>query len=129
MSKNTCRILCGDREIYSSDRRGIAPLIELIESGKEVKGCTAYDKIVGKAAALLYALMGINKVHAEVISVTAIELFRKYRIDFSYITLTERIINRNGDDVCPMEKTVEDIFEPQEAFKSLKAKIKEMQTR
>lgn len=129
MSEPTCLILRGDKEIYASERRGIAPLIELIESGQEVKGCTAYDKIVGKAAALLYAVLGVAEVRADVLSKKAAGIFQKYRIAFCYKTLAKSIINRAGDGVCPMEQTVENIDDPQKAFPALKAKMKQLQAK
>lgn len=129
MNEMNCIIRRGEEEVFASNRRGIAPLISLIESGQDVKGCTAYDKIVGKAAALLYCLMGISEVHAGVLSVKAADVFREYRIAFSWQTLSESIVNRTGDGVCPMERTVENIGDPQEAFLALKAKLKELQSR
>ena len=50
----TCVLSDGNRLIKSRER-GVKPLIGFIESGKSFKGFTAADKVVGKAAALLYA--------------------------------------------------------------------------
>lgn len=119
----TCRIEKDGKQVYSSTKRGIAPLLFLIDNGIPVQGGIAYDKIVGKAAALLYALMSIKEVHAGVLSAKAVEVFTAHKIVFTYETLAEQIINRKGDGVCPMEKTVENIIDPQAAFTALKAKL------
>ena len=40
--------LVKDVEVFSTDRKGIAPLLELAEQGKNLSGFSAADKIVGK---------------------------------------------------------------------------------
>jgi len=126
MNDITCRILLGGKEVFLSDERGIAPLIKIVQGGFDVKGGTAYDKIVGKAAALLYVLMEIGCVNAEVISSSAIEVFKAHAIKFTYKALAEKIINRRGDGVCPMEATVENIQDPYSAYVALKEKLTEI---
>ncbi len=115
-------VITGNGETVVSCGRGIAPLIELIESGKNFKGCFAADKIVGKAAALLYAHMGVAEVYAEVLSVAAEKVLLAYGINVSYSVLTDKIINRKGDGICPMEIAVADVNFPEEAFAVLREK-------
>ena len=112
--------------IFTSREKGIKPLIEVIESNINTKGSFAEDKIVGKAAALLYEYMNVEAVHADVMSKDGLDILKAHKIKASYNILTDKIINRKGDDICPMEKTVADIFEPQKAFDALKLKIKQM---
>ena len=128
MSEITCRIMRGDEEIFQSDGRGIAPLIALIESGMDIKDCVAYDKIVGRAAALLYVLTEVKCVHAEVMSAGAAEVLRSHAIAFDFETLTDKIVNRRGDGICPMEQTVEDIFDAKTAFVALKSKLEALRS-
>ena len=40
--------------------------------------------------------------------------------------LTEKIIDRKGTDICPMEKTVADIDDTEEGHKALKAGLEEL---
>ena len=112
--------------IFTSREKGIKPLIEVIESNINTKGSFAEDKIVGKAAALLYAYMNVEAVHADVMSKDGLDILKAHKIKASYNILTDKIINRKGDDICPMEKTVADIFESEKAFDALKLKIKQM---
>lgn len=126
MNDYTCRIIRGEEEIYRSTERGIAPLIAIVDGGIDVAGAVAYDKIVGKAAALLYVLTGVGAVHAGVLGKAAARLFDENGIAYTYETLTENIINRKGDGVCPMEETVRDVDSPAAAYTVLKQKLRDM---
>lgn len=117
----TC-VLCKGEEKLSSTQSGIKPLLELLKSETDLKGFSAADKIIGRAAAFLYVLMGVSSVYGKVITSGAIEILRKNSIEVYYETCTEKIINRKGDDICPMEKAVADIDEPLEAYKRLALK-------
>lgn len=121
----TCVLSDGSRLIKSRER-GVKPLIGFIESGKSFKGFTAADKVVGKAAALLYALMGVSSLYASVISEGALTVCKSFGISVEYGTLTQNIINRRGDGFCPMEQAVADIFDPQTAFNAVKEKLKNL---
>lgn len=121
----TCVLSDGNRLIKSRER-GVKPLIGFIESGKSFKGFTAADKVVGKAAALLYALMGVSSLYASVISEGALTVCKSFGISVEYGTLTQNIINRRGDGFCPMEQAVADIFDPQTAFNAVKEKLKNL---
>ena len=63
----TC-VICGGDKVYTSHERGVKPLLELLEQGAELKGFSAADRVVGKAAAFLYVLLGVSAVYAGVIS-------------------------------------------------------------
>ena len=119
------RFVCGEKE-FVSNKRGIAPLLEYIENGENLKGFSVADKIVGKAAALLYVYLGVKCVYAQVLSQGAEEAFIKYGIPFEYSTKTDKIINRCGDGLCPMEQTVLNINDPSEAVIVLKNKLQSM---
>ena len=95
--------------------RGIKPLINLIDSGKSFKGYSVADKVVGKAAALLYCKIGISEIYAGVISRIAGKVLEQAGISVVYGELTDRIINRNGTGFCPMESAVVDIDDTDEA--------------
>ena len=121
----TCVLSDGNRLIKSRER-GVKPLIGFIESGKSFKGFTAADKVVGKAAALLYALMGVSSLYAAVISEGALTVCKSFGISVEYGALAQNIINRRGDGFCPMEQAVADISDPQTAFNAVKEKLKNL---
>lgn len=118
----TC-VLSNGEDTVTSREKGVRPLIEFIDSGKDFAGYSAADKIVGKAAALLYAYMKVGELYAEVASRAAVDACGKFGITLSYGTLTESIINRRGDGICPMEETVANISEPSDAYKAIKTKL------
>lgn len=104
---------------------GIAPLIRLWnEDG--LSGYCAADKIVGRAAALLYAGMRVSCVYASVLSRGALDVFNAHGISVLYGELAENIINRKGDGICPMEQAVCGIDEPQAAFAAVCAKLERL---
>ncbi len=118
----------GDEETYFySDLKGIKPLMQYIQEGK--KGYYVADKIVGKAAAYLFILLEVKAVYADTISVAGLKVLEDNNIPVYYRQLVEYIINRTGDDMCPMEKTVKDIDDPKLAHQALADKIKEMQVK
>ena len=123
----TCALVRGDKS-YTSKAAGIAPLVRFIDDGLELSGFSAADRIVGKAAALLYAHMGVAYVYGEVMSAPALEALGKHGIACEYSTLTDGIINRRGDGACPMERAVENIDEPTAAVRAVKATLEKLRS-
>ena len=81
--------------------------------------------IVGKAA-MLFVKAGVVRVHGKVMSEAGKRFLESHGIACTYDTLTERIINRAGDDICPMEKAVADINDAEAGYSALKRRIEEM---
>lgn len=119
---NTC-ILIKDDECYIDQQRGIRPMLDFINQGIDLKGFSVADKIVGKAVSMLFVYAGIKHVYAEVISSAAIEVLEKYHISYQYKIKTNIIINRQGNDICPMEKAVSLIDDINQAYLVLQEKI------
>lgn len=116
-------VLVKDDKIIESSLNGIKPLINILNDGIDVSGYSIADKIVGKAQSMLIIKANIKEVYAKVLSKDAKELLTKYSIPFAYETLTDKIINRQGNDICPMEKIVKDIYDIDEAYIKLKEKV------
>ena len=107
-------------EVFTSQARGVKPLLHLLTEKKWfLKGASVADKVIGKAAALLMVLGEIKEVHTLIISEPAIKVFEKYNITFFYDKKVERIVNRTGDGLCPMETLCLYVEEPQEAFEKI----------
>ncbi|MBR4837923.1 MAG: DUF1893 domain-containing protein [Bacteroidales bacterium] len=114
-------------EVFTSHERGVKPLLHLLTEKKDfLKGASVADKVIGKAAALLMVLGEIKEVHTLIISEPAIKVFEKYNIPCFYDKKVDRIINRTGDGLCPMETLCLDIEEPQEAFEKITEFINKM---
>lgn len=118
----TCVVSDGE-EIIKSEERGIVPLLKLYDSGKDFSAFCAADKVVGKAAAMVYVLLGIKEIYALVISDAAAEVFTKNGISFCFDEKVPRIINRTNTGFCPMEEAVLGIDEPLEALKAVRKKL------
>ena len=113
---STLAVISGD-DVFTSQERGVKPLLFLLKEKKEfLKGASVADKVIGKAAALLMALGEIKEVHTLIISEPAIKVFEKHNIPCFYDKKVDRIINRTGDGLCPMETLCLDVENPQEAF-------------
>lgn len=124
-ARYTCVICRGD-DIHKSEKRGVAPLIELLDSKIDVRGYSAADKAVGKAAAMLFVLLGVSEIYAAIMSRSAKKILDEYGIKYSCGEEVEYIINRKKDGMCPMEKAVMDIDDPAEAQKEIKETIEKM---
>lgn len=124
--QNCSVVLCKQGDIITKNGRGISPLLELIAEGKELSSFSAADRIVGKAAAMLFSYMNVTAVYGEVMSRAGYEYLASKKITAKYGTLCENIINRKGDDICPMEKAVKNITDQTEAFEALKRRRDEL---
>lgn len=118
--------LCKNGFCFTDDGRGISPVMNMIERGIDLRGYSAADIIVGKAAAMLFVKAGIVSVYGRIMSESGMEFLKNNCITISYDELTDRIINRSGTDICPMEKTVLDINDPDIAYTALKDKLAEL---
>lgn len=118
--------LCKDGDCIYSEKRGIAPMMGFIADGINLQGYSVADIVVGKAAAMLFVKCGIAGVFAKNLSVGGKEVLKNFGIPFEYEVLTEKIMNRDGTDICPMEKTVRDCENPEEAYKLLAEQVKRM---
>jgi hypothetical protein len=114
--------------IFSSASRGVAPLIEAIDSiGRHrLRGAVTADRIVGKAAALLNAYMGAREAHALLISAAAKQTLTDHGLRFVFLEETEAIKSPDGVLSCPFERLVRDISDPEEAYFRIKAKLAEL---
>lgn len=117
-----------DEVIFTSSGRGVAPLIEAIDTtGKDVlKGVITADRIVGRAAALLNIYLGAVEVHAMLISSRAKEALQDNSVRFEFWEETDAIKMRDGVVFCPFERLVQGISDPEDAYLKIKAKLAEI---
>jgi hypothetical protein len=120
-------VLCRDEIVYTTTERGIKPLIDWLDSGEDTCGFSAADKVVGKAAALMYSLLGVRRVHGNVMSESAVKVLRRNGIEAYWDRLTENIRNRAGTGLCPMESATLHIDEPEEALPVILATLDRLQ--
>ncbi len=115
----TC-VLCRENQIFTSFEKGIRPLEDFIDSGRDFTGFSAADTIVGRAAAFLYVLLGVESLYADVISSGAVRILEQNGISVEYRVKTENIRNRSNTGICPMEEAVSGITDAKAALTAIK---------
>ena len=121
----TCALFKGGR-IYKSAERGVKPLLDFIAGGTDFTGAYAADKIVGKAAALLYAYMKIGRLYASVLGESALTVLRKHGVETEYGLLTRSIVNRAGTGWCPVERLCHGLTSVDEMVAAIRAFVNDM---
>ena len=121
----TC-VVCKDDRIHTSTRRGVQPLMMLLEKGTDVGGFYAADKVVGKATAFLYVRLGVAAVYAAVISEAAVAVLQEHGVAVESDRVVPFIINRRGDGMCPFEAAVTEVTDPAKAYAVIRRKMEEM---
>lgn len=105
VKENSSCVVDNGVEVRSFYGRGVSDLYRLLTEEPEfLTGAFIADKVVGRGAAALMILGGVNAVFARVISTPALEFFRTYGIEVEYTVEVPHIINRQGSDWCPLEK-------------------------
>ncbi len=118
----SCVFVKGDVMIRSCER-GIVPVLTPLEEGSDLCGFSVADRIVGKAAALLFVNAGIVAVHAAVLSMPGKRVLEDHGIAVSYDVLTDHIVNRQNNGMCPMEAAVLSIDDSAEAYAVLRRRV------
>lgn len=121
----TC-VMCHGDTVYTSMARGVRPLVAWLESGVDLGHFCAADKVVGRATAFLYVMLGVKAVYAQVISRSARQVLTDHHIECEYGELVDNIINRQGDGICPFEAAVMDVVDPVAAYQIIRQKMEEM---
>lgn len=124
----TCVITDGTT-VIASTLRGVKPLVQVLESGKDVTGFVAADKVVGRATAYLYVLLRIKALYTQVISGPAEAVLQAHGIAVRCDTRVSNIINRKGDGICPFEAAVLEITDPQRAYEAILQKMQDLHIR
>ncbi len=110
-----------------SYEKGIKPILTWLKNPKKpLEEAVFADKIIGKAAAMLLVKARVKKVYGETLSKSAAAVFNKYGIRYSYGKMADYIVNRTNTGLCPMEKTVLNIENIEDAFIALQQKSEEL---
>jgi len=115
------------RVLFETTSPGIRGLLTAIEKiGKKLKGSIVADRIVGEAAAQLFAYSNVLKVFAVTLSHCGKVVLEKNNIGYEYENLVPHILNFNKTDLCPFEKLVTGCNNPEEAYEKLKQHIEKI---
>lgn len=116
-------VLCKDDDVVSSETKGINPLVEFLESDIDFSDYSVCDKVVGRAAAFLYVLMGVKEVHASIMAKLAIQILDRAEIKYSADQFVETIENQSRTGIDPIEEAVIRSGSPVKAFEDIKNKL------
>ena len=110
------QVLLDDEILFSSNGKWLYPLFDLEDYLKDhpelLRKATIWDKVIGKAAALLILRLGGNRVHGVLMSELGAEVLEKAGVAHSFDTLVPRID-------CQTEEILKDIVDPDEAYEIL----------
>lgn len=113
----TCVAVRGSKTMTSS-QRGIAPVVRWLDEDADcLRGAYIADRVVGKAAALLFAYAGVAGVYAQVISQLAVSTLKLHAIPYQAGRVVDYIDNRDKTGRCPMETRSLSMQSPEEAFR------------
>ena len=126
--RSSC-VLCRGEETIESFSHGVRPLMEWIAQGRDFTGFCAADQVIGRAAALLYAKLGVRSLYGCLLSEKAVPVLEKFHMTYLAEKKVPFIENRTGDDLCPMERSVLDVTDPDEAVEKLRLTITSMKNR
>ena len=104
-SSDTFRVYHQGKLIFKSKQEQLRPLLDYIDKfPPRVQGVVIFDRIVGNAAALLLKKAFCREIYSPLGSEFAARTLSEQGIKYHFSKTVPYIINKAGDDICPMEK-------------------------
>jgi hypothetical protein len=101
----TLQVFSENKIIFQSRKEGVRGLVEFIEKyGRENKEIVIFDKVVGNAAALLFAFLGAKEIFSQIGSQLAEKTLKEFKIKYYFKETIVNILNKDETDLCPFEK-------------------------
>jgi hypothetical protein len=92
--KLTLMVIKDDTVLFKSNKRGIMPLVDLLENNmNNLVGTTVVDRIVGIAVAKLLLWQHVRNIEAQIATRPAIDLLRPSGIKLSYETAVPKLVD------------------------------------
>jgi hypothetical protein len=123
IQKGLSLVIVKDAKVFfETESHGISDLVKAIEKLRDdAKGSSVADRIVGRAAALLFVFSGVKAVFAVTASDGGIEVLKKNSVFCEYESRVTSVLNLKRTDVCPFEKLVAKLSSPEKAYEMLRA--------
>ena len=115
-------VIYKDNQTKTYKEHGLEPLLIYLEENN-FKDSYVFDKIVGRAAALLYVYGDADYVYADKISKPAIEILKKNHIKYEAKNVVEEIQNKSKTGLCPFEELTKNIINPVQAYGLIYKKV------
>lgn len=128
----SCVIIKNDEILYRSGFIGVKPLLHFMEQYEERSLPTdliLIDKVIGKAALLLAVKLGIKEIYTPLTSLTALEAAELHQVKLHAEKTVPYIINREKTGMCPLEQSVTDTMDPEEALTNIRQAIAVLMSR
>lgn len=122
----SCIILKNNKIIYTSSHKGVKPLLLFLKEKiilEENDKLILIDKIIGKAALLLAVKCKIQSIYTPLISNLALDTAKYYNIQCLADKIVPYIINREGNAMCPIESSVENTIDLNEALNNIEVSL------
>jgi hypothetical protein len=120
-SNKTLHVYQGGELIFASDKGRLLPLVEYIEEfASNRRNVVIFDKIMGRAAALLCIKANCREVYSPLGSQLAIKVLEECDIKYHLRQIVPYIQKPKQEDMCPME-ALSIGKEPEEFYQLLKS--------
>ncbi|MGF7011006.1 putative membrane protein [Lachnospiraceae bacterium PF1-22] len=113
-------LIKNEQIIHEASGPGVKPLLDLMAepTGRELlEGAYAVDKIIGKAAAMIMIAGGVKNVYGLTMSRMGEEYLANRHMNYRNDRIVDVISNRTGSGICPIEKSVLSVDDPQEGYR------------
>ena len=126
-SNNTLRVYEDSKLIFASDKDRLLPLMEYIgKFASNHRDVVIFDKIMGRAAALLCIKANCREVYSPLGSKLALEVLEVKGIKYHLGKIVPYIQKPNQKEMCPMEKLSLD-KKPEEFYQLIRNLLAESQ--
>jgi hypothetical protein len=115
------------KTLATGERSGVADLLAIAEKhGRDLAGAAVADRVVGRAAALVFLFLGVYSVYAQRISDAGLAALEAGSIPVEYGEQVPAILNRAQDGPCPFETRAATIRDPSLAPQALAEVLQSM---
>jgi hypothetical protein len=115
------------KELFSSDKPGVAPLLELVERFPHgLDRAVVADRVVGGCAARVFESLQIGHVYALTGSKAARAILSTAGIGYEHEKEVAEIRNRSNTDACPFETLSRKLRDPRQLIAAMKRRLEEM---
>lgn len=124
-SSDTLQVYKDNKPLFASNKDRLLPLLEYIDRFAPYhRQVVIFDKIMGRAAALLCVKASCREVYSPLGSQLAVKTLDKYSISHHLVEIVPYIQKANQADMCPMEKLSLG-KEPEEFYEAIRNIINE----
>lgn len=117
-------LFCGGRRVFTSQGKGLRPLVECLDACRGLQDCVLHDKIMGLAAARLAADSGIvREIAARTASEPAARFLESRGIPLEAEGTVPAILTQDGSAVCPGERIALAVEDPVRFEKEIRAML------